>query len=305
MKLVIRADDIGYSKICNLGSFEAIENGIVTSADIMLDTPGSLDALERLRSYPWISIGWHTHFWGCPVLGGNQVPTLFDPVRNGFRTDLYTARDVSYDEALAECRAQLDLCLQILGRVPDVGGSLGGNLDTPFVHALNQVHREYHIVTNFMGTDLGPGMTVPASEPKWATRKIFCRGLIEYCIPLRAAPLASNGWTDSISALQNYDPIRFYIEDESHMLDKDPESITVHAWHPGYVDYYVYRHGDYSAGAPVFKDIRTVDVHALCSPEVREWIVSHHIELINMRDALYGTNEYQNHLRAIGSNLAI
>ena len=36
MKLVIRGDDVGYSKVCNIGSFEAIENGVVTSADVMI-----------------------------------------------------------------------------------------------------------------------------------------------------------------------------------------------------------------------------------------------------------------------------
>ena len=29
------------------------------------------------------------------------------------------------------------------------------------------------------------------------------------------------------------------------------------------------------------------------------------VELVNFRDALYGTREYQNHLRAIGSDLCV
>ncbi|MBU9726200.1 ChbG/HpnK family deacetylase [Diplocloster modestus] len=303
MKLVIRADDIGYSNVCNIGSFEAIDHGVVTSADIMLDTPGTVDALERLRNYPWLSIGWHTHFWGTPVLGGENVPTLFDPARDGFRTDL-DASDISFDEALAECRAQMELCVKILGRAPDVGGSMVST-DTPFGRALAQVHEEYLIVTDYMGTDLGTSQKIYSASDKWVDRKIFVRGLLEYCAPLRAEPLTPAGWTDSITALDRYDPIRFYIEDESHLLEVPEDSITVHAWHPGYVDYYVYRRGDHTPAAYCFKDIRTVDVHALCSPEVKEWLKCNRVELINMRDALYGTNEYQNHLRAIGSELAL
>ena len=65
------------------------------------------------------------------------------------------------------------------------------------------------------------------------------------------------------------------------------------------------RHGDYTPGARVFKDIRAIDAHALCSDEVRGWIRENGVELVNMRDALYGTREYQNHLRAIGSELAV
>jgi hypothetical protein len=64
-KMVVRADDIGMSRFCNIGAFEAIENGVVTAADVMLDSPGTEDALERLKKIPWISIGWHTHMWGA------------------------------------------------------------------------------------------------------------------------------------------------------------------------------------------------------------------------------------------------
>ena len=48
MKLVVRADDVGYSQVCNIGTFETLDNGIITSVDIMFDTPGTVDALERL-----------------------------------------------------------------------------------------------------------------------------------------------------------------------------------------------------------------------------------------------------------------
>lgn len=303
MKLVVRADDVGYSKVHNLGTFETLDRGIVTSVDVMLDVPGTEDALMQLRNYPWISVGWHTHFWGSPVLGGEQVPSLFDPERSGFRRDL-AAADVCFEEALAECRAQMERCIRILGKAPDVGGSFV-DVRSPFGRACQQVHEEYGIVTDFMGTDLGSPSEIYNVQNRWAQRKIYVRGIWEYVRPLKQAPLAENGYTDSISALLDYDPIRYYVEDESGLLQIHDDSITVHAWHPGYVDYYVYRCGDHSPGAPVFKDIRTVDVHALCSPQVRQWICDNGVELINMRDALYGTNEYQNHLRAVGSELAV
>ncbi|MDO4649154.1 MAG: ChbG/HpnK family deacetylase [Eubacteriales bacterium] len=303
-KLIVRADDIGYSDVCNIGSFEAIEKGIVTSADVMFDTPGTVDALHRLKNYPWLSIGWHTHFWGSPILGGERVPSLYDAKRKGFRTDLYTAEDVSYEEALVECRAQMELCVSILGKAPDVG-DLMNRVESPFTKALQKVMDEYGIVSDFMGTDLGiPKFLYEAGE-KWRSRKIYARGIMEYCRPLKKEPLTACGWTDSITALQDYDPIRFYVEDESHLLNTPEDTISMHAWHPGYIDYYVYRHGDYTPAAYVFKDIRTVDVHALCSEKVRQWIRENKIELVNMRDALYGTREYQNHLKAAGSDLAV
>jgi hypothetical protein len=38
---------------------------------------------------------------------------------------------------------------------------------------------------------------------------------------------------------------------------------------------------------------------------LKNWIKENHAELINCRDALYGTREYQNHLKLIGSDLAM
>jgi len=51
MKLIIRADDAGYTDVCNIGAFEPIDNGVVTSADVMLDCSGTEDALRRLREH--------------------------------------------------------------------------------------------------------------------------------------------------------------------------------------------------------------------------------------------------------------
>ena len=44
---------------------------------------------------------------------------------------------------------------------------------------------------------------------------------------------------------------------------------------------------------------------AALSEEYKNWIIENHVELINFRDALYGTNELQDHLKAINSPLWI
>jgi len=78
-------------------------------------------------------------------------------------------------------------------------------------------------------------------------------------------------------------------------------------WHPGYVDYYVYRLGE-RANRPRARQwviSCTQDVAALCGIRLKTWIKVNRIELVNFRDALYGTSEYQNRLKAISSALAI
>ena len=289
MNLIIRADDVGYTDVCNIGAFETMENGVVTSADVMLDCPGTEDALRRLKELPWISVGWHTHFWGAPVLASEKVPSLYDPDRKGFRKDIRTAQDVVYEEILNECRAQLERCVRILGRAPDTGGP--SDLDTPFGRALRQTEKEYGLKNNFMMRPALPGIP----EEQWDGEK---------AIP---APFSvfRDLETDSLTEIEKYNPIRFYLEDQMGMLTMDvPDTATIiHAWHPGYLDYFVSCQGDYSPNAINFLRARVIDVHALCSPEIHNWVRDHKIRLINVRDFLYGTNEYQNHLRSIGSDL--
>ena len=342
--MVVRADDIGMSKFCNIGSFESIENGVVTSADVMLDSPGTEDALERLKAFPWISVGWHMHMWGAPVLDPKRVPSLAEksgPFAGRFRTDLSQASDVVFEEALMELRAQLERCVKILGKVPDTGG--GRRSTSPWGRAVSQVTDEFGLVNNFTiipppnavfeafrdkyikhirdaqqageewakyysvgtpgaGGAGGRGGAPNAGgqggpDPRFADRKIINpAGTFAYIDLL----------TDSISKVEKeYDPVLFYTEDRAGILKYPEDMIIVQSWHPGYVDYYTYRLGERAnrARAQQFVVGRIQDVAAMCDPRLKNWIKQNRIELVNMRDALYGTDEYQNHLKVIGSDL--
>ena len=69
-RLVINADDLGASTGVNDGIVKCIDHGMVTSASLMVNMPGALDAVERLRSRPHISIGIHvnlTNEHGPPI----------------------------------------------------------------------------------------------------------------------------------------------------------------------------------------------------------------------------------------------
>jgi predicted glycoside hydrolase/deacetylase ChbG (UPF0249 family) len=351
-KLVVRADDVGHSKVCNIGSFETIEKGVVTAAAIMLDSPGTEDALERLKAFPWVSVEWHTHMWGAPVLDPKQVPSLVEkdgPFAGRFRLNLGQADDVVYEEAVKELRAQIERCVKILGKAPDTGG--GGRGTSPWGRAMSQVTEQFGLVNNFTinpppnevfqafrdkylkhirdaqqaGEEWAKYYSVPSPEgggaggrggaagqpaapnaggrggpdPRFAGRKIINpAGTFAYIDLL----------TDSISKVEKeYDPVLFYTEDRAGILKYPDDMIIIQSWHPGYVDYYVYRLGERGnrARAQQFVVGRTQDVAAMCDVRLRNWIKENRIELVNLRDALYGTREYQNHLKLIGSDLCM
>jgi predicted glycoside hydrolase/deacetylase ChbG (UPF0249 family) len=324
-KMIIRIDDIGFTDFCNIGSFETIERGYATSADVMLDSPGTVDALRRLRSFPWISVGWHTHMWGTPALEGAKVPSLIEKegaFKGRFREDLANASDVDFDEARAEQKAQLDRCIQILGRVPDTTSM--PNSDSPWACAMKVTINEYAIVCNFSAKKamdprvvekinqgrakgeqwadlytINLDATDSLPDAKWAERKILTGdGSLAY-IDL---------YTPSLDEQEEkYDPVLYYTEDRAGILDLPEDVIFSQSWHPGYIDYYVARLGERSRRprARQFVVCRAKDVYALCSTELHDWIKTNKIELVNFRDALYGSREYQNHLRATGNDLAI
>ena len=302
--MVVRADDVGFTKVCNIGAFESIEEGVVTAADVMLDCPGTEDALERLKALPWISVGWHMHMWGTPVLEPSQVPSLIEKegeFAGRFRTDLSSSQDVVFEEALRELRAQLIRCIKILGKAPDTAGDRRGN--SPWVRACSQVIEEYGLVNFFVNniaTDKRVSDKITAAQKageewakyysaaispatkadkKWENRKIVKLSNLGYI----------NLWTDSISEVEaKYDPVLYYTEDLEGILKYPEDVIITRAWHPGYVDYYVYRLGERvnRARAQQFVVGRTQDVAALCDKRLKNWIKANRIELVNLTEML-------------------
>lgn len=297
-KLVIRTDDVGYTRVHNLGTFETYEHGYATSADVMLDSPGTEDALKKLREMPWVSVGWHTHFWNSPVLSEAEVGSLLIPGTNRFRHDLMKAEDVDQDEALKELRAELERCMDILGRAPDTGGCT--EQDTPFKRAMSIVTAEYGLACDFgskMHLEEDGSFSFGPVAPRWKDRHIFIvdqRGVV-----------AGGIIKETIREQEEYDPVAFLLEDRSKFFELPEDAVLMHGFHPAYLDHYVAKEGDYGPNRRYYTLSRVFDVEGLCSKRLHDWIKEHDIELCNLRDALYGTREYQNHLRHIGSDLCV
>ena len=57
--LIVNADDLGLSRSVNRGVIKAHEDGIVTSASLMVSRPGALEAAEYARSRPQLDLGLH------------------------------------------------------------------------------------------------------------------------------------------------------------------------------------------------------------------------------------------------------
>jgi chitin disaccharide deacetylase len=80
--LIVNADDFGQSNGINLGIIEAFENGIVTSASLMVRWPSAAAAARYARSHPNLSIGLHVDL-GEWVYRQGQWVSLYEVVPRG------------------------------------------------------------------------------------------------------------------------------------------------------------------------------------------------------------------------------
>lgn len=93
-QIIITGDDFGLALPVNEAIVRAHEQGVLTSASLMVGAPFSRDAVERARRAPTLRVGLHlTLVEGRPVLPPGRVPDLVDAdgrfstrlVKSGFR----------------------------------------------------------------------------------------------------------------------------------------------------------------------------------------------------------------------------
>lgn len=94
--LIVNADDLGMTEAVNAGIFAAHEEGIVTSASLMVDRSAASTAAKALIGHPDLAIGLHLE--AAFVLLGSISPKGRTPVE--------------------ECRRQLSRFRELVGRDP-------------------------------------------------------------------------------------------------------------------------------------------------------------------------------------------
>lgn len=249
-RLLMRADDLGYSEAVNHGIAKAASGGLLGGIGFMTNMPASEHGFELLKD-SGVVLGQHTNICiGRPLTDPALIPSLVD--ENGFlkRSSVYRSAEedfVVYEEVLLEVRAQLARFREITGRDPGYFEGHAVRSDN-FFRALEDVARE--------------------------------EGL-KYCGGISKDHFVHVGETDVcfipifVSDDPSYDAFQ-------HMKDgvlATPDGCTCcHISHPGYLDDFILRNSSNKVN-------RTREVEMLISPETRAWIESQDIELIDY-DAL-------------------
>lgn len=112
-RLIVNADDFGFTRGVNEGILRAHRTGIVTSTTIMANGDAFEEAVEMARVMPSLGVGCHlSAVGGRPISKPSEIPTLVDhdgllPPTLGQLLIKLARKSVSTDEIAAEFRSQL------------------------------------------------------------------------------------------------------------------------------------------------------------------------------------------------------
>lgn len=253
MRLIIRADDVGYSEGVNYGIAKSVREGLVRSVGIMPNMPAAQHGVDLLKGLD-ICYGLHTNLClGRPCADPAKVPSLLDEYGELKSSQLYweafrRGEEIcELDEIVLEIEAQYLRFVELTDRQP-------GYFEAHAVASKN-LFRGLEIVAekyNLRYNDLG------------FTGKPACfKGK-----PIINMPMNTHD--------PNYDPAAWLKKCVIEALPKD-SSPYVFITHPGYLDNDLLQSS--SLTIP-----RAKEVAALCDPELKQWLAVHGVELITYND---------------------
>lgn len=145
IKLIVNADDFGYSRGVNFGIIDAHRDGIVNSATMMMNMSAVGQAIELAKENPKLQVGIHLVLTcGKPLLP--DVPSLVDESGNFKKlSDLMKNKVLSLSELEREWTAQIERFLQS-GLIPTHFDSHHHVHTIPeFLKVVQALSRKYHL----------------------------------------------------------------------------------------------------------------------------------------------------------------
>lgn len=264
-KLIIVADDFGFSEAYNYGVVKAYREGVVSALSLMSNMAAATHAVKLWKEQcPEADLVQHTNFVQYrPVSKPEKVPTLVDEKGMFYRSFRWQSEDPndpkckgdvypSYEDFYTETMAQLDRHKELTGRYPChfEGHSA---MTRPMTQAFREIGEKLRI-HNMAATDEEREGIRPARELQGLSNAKAMEILGRGCRP------------------------EDFEEDAFGILESPFEFNILH-FHPGYLDQYVL--DNTSLTLPRCRDLAT-----LCDFRVRDWLEAHEIELVDFR-ALY------------------
>lgn len=249
-RILVRADDLGYSRGVNYGIADSVNHGIIRSVGVMTNMPDVQHGLDLLRGAD-VCYGQHTNICvGRPLTDPALIPSLcqpngeFQPSR-AYRAASKEGRDfVVLDEVVLEIEAQYQRFVELTGQQPHYFEGHAVASDNFF--------KGLQIVAERHGLDyLGVSFFGPVK---------FRNTLLH---------------TSMDSMQPGYDPFACLKRDA--LKDYGPDGCCMFVCHPGYLD-------DYILHTSSLTIPRTQEVAMACDPATKQWLADNDVQVITYDD---------------------
>jgi hopanoid biosynthesis associated protein HpnK len=275
-RLIINADDFGWSPEVNRGILKCHEDGILTSTTLLMNGPALDDAVKIARASPTLGVGVHMNIVrGTPLSDPARIPTLvgthgkFMGSAERVLLRMMLGR-IAEAEIRIEIEAQVSRFKEHLGAPTHVDSEKHMHAFVPFSSAAIAIAGAHNISTMRcpMETQHGTDLAIMQRFKSW--------------LLLRSAKLLKDlakqaNITTPDSFVGIVDTGRMTGERYRKIFDSTEDGVTEVMTHPGYVS--KREHEDFPSG--FIKDTREIEMKGLLETGLKEYAAERNIELIH------------------------
>ncbi len=290
-RLIVNADDFGYTAGINRAIVEAHTRGIVTSTTLMANGRAFDDAVRSSATVPRLSVGCHVVLIdGVSVLGAEQLPSITTSNSGGgarFRDGLKSFAARTLAGRLNPREIEIEVCAQIR-RLQSAGVSVS-HVDThKHTHLFPAVLRPLLRAARACGVravrnPFGPSKPLkskallarPGLWTRYAEVKILRTLAAKFSEAARREGFVTPDGTLGIVVTGGLDEKLF-----RGIATIIPEGTWEFVCHPGYND------ADLSSASTRLRQSRETELRVLTMPEARQLLLDQGIALISYRDLL-------------------
>jgi hopanoid biosynthesis associated protein HpnK len=285
-RLIINADDFGFTSGVNRAIVEAHNSGIVTSSTLMANGRAFGEAAQMAKASPGLSVGCHIVLIdGEPVVDASGLPTITDSrrFRDGLKT--FAARALTgrmnASEIETEAKAQIQKIQSAGIAVSHVDTHKHTHIFPKILRPLLRAARDCGV--RALRNPFGPRFPLRSSQllarPNLWTRCAEIRVLRRFAGQFRAA-IDREGFVTPDGTLG----IEVTGTLDERLFQAIAQSIPDGTWefvcHPGYND------ADLAAAKTRLRESRELELRVLTLPTAREALARENVELISYRDLL-------------------
>lgn len=261
MKLLVQADDYGFTRAVTYGIIDSIDLGVVRNTGLFVNMPSAEFAISFMKDRPHVCFGIDFNYVSGPCCANpKDIPHLVDEDGNFIRSSI-RVRDPRYqseegrrqmlpkDEMYIELKAQFDRFVKLTGNKPGYLHMHSLPTET-YIETIYQLEKETGVIFSQTAIDKYD-IAMWLKDHKGSMSKVA-----------------------DANAMLAYDPWVDVNRNKEYMLSHDYAMLGGHC---GYVDAELLKMSSLSLE-------RFKDAEMLMSDEIKKWIKDNDIELITYRD---------------------